>query len=161
MTKRIAFVLAVFAAFLFVTGSGAFDAASTDRDMSVRVVDDEDAYLGITVQQTEGTLSGDAFALLSLEDNFRQDVSVDSVSIPDEAPIRLDSASMDGPIEVNCTEASDEGGEQVKLTIEVSGRNVEAVKNKQVTVTCIEASSTSVEAESPSSRSNAVSGANE
>jgi hypothetical protein len=128
----------VAAALLLATGSGAFSSADASRASSVGVASDQRAYLGVTVVETEGTVGGGSFSLLELTDNFPEEVDVDSVSLPNDAPISYDSDEVDGDVEVVCEEATGDEGESVTLEIAASGETIEVTKNEEVTVTCID-----------------------
>jgi len=135
---RYASLALIVAAALLATGSGAFTSADASRASTIGVAGDGEAYLGVTVDETKGTVDGDPFPLLELTDNFPEDVGVDSVSVPDDAPISIgsDEIEIDGDVKVECDAAAD--GESVTLEIEVSGETVEVTKNEEVTVTCID-----------------------
>jgi hypothetical protein len=119
------------------TGTGGFSAVEADRGLDVSVVADDRAHLGITVEETTGA-NGSTFTLLTLDDNFPHgtDVRVESVAAPDNAPIRVKSWSMDGPVDVTCVETT--ADTDVTLLIDARGDGVRVIKHKQVTVTCEE-----------------------
>lgn len=127
------------AALVLVTGTGAFSGASLDRGVDAAVVDDENAYLGIKVVETEGTV-GSEFTLLRITDQAASDIDLDSVSVTsanppisvvDGGPAALDPSA---DIVVQCDEVATP--EDVELRIEASGGGMAVVKHKTVTVSC-------------------------
>lgn len=147
--KRLALAGFVLAAVLVATSTGGFSAMAADRGVQVSVVDDEHAFLGITVEDTEGTVGNAQFTLLKLTDNFGQDVDVDEVTVAsDDAPIEVElpsaATATDGTylemddtltVPVSCTEPTT-GKVDVTLHIVASGTGVTVVKDKTVAVEC-------------------------
>lgn len=144
--KRIAVAGFVAAAVLLATATGGFSAVAADRAVDISVADDRYALLGIEVGDTDGTVGGDPFTLLTLTDNFPQDVDADKVAVTsDGAPIEVtlddDAAEADGEllqmddrldVTVACTRPTD-GPESVTLHIVASGDDVTVTKDKTVT----------------------------
>jgi hypothetical protein len=90
------------------------------------------------VDNAQGTEDGAAFALLDLTDVSNQSASLDDVSVPNSAPISIVSASIDGTVEVECTDSTDGATESVTVTIEGTGDDISFTKEQSVSVSCLD-----------------------
>lgn len=152
MSRRIALVvLALATVAVFATGAFGFTSVSAERGVSVAVVDDENAFLGlpnepsVTCEVADDTETGCTVALVDVTNQFSTALTDVSASATDDEV----SLSTPGEIGVGETETirgtvtcdPDEGEQTTRtyeLTVSVDGEDVSATKyDKAVTVTCV------------------------
>jgi hypothetical protein len=111
-------------------GTGAFSSVEADRGVSVNVVDDEDAYLGLEVENRIATV-GRRAEVVEITNSFAADLSlnvtvdetnevVESVAVGDEGPgdeFALDLAPGESePVSITCGQV-----ESASFTLDFSG----------------------------------------
>lgn len=137
---KLASIVFAFAAVSLAVGAGAFSSVSADRGAEVAVVSDDQALLGVEEVDTTGVVDGGPFSVLELTDRGAGSMHVESVSVSSDSidgpPIEVDSAEIDGSVDVRCARSAE--GTPVTLTVAVTGDNVQITKHKDVTVTCNE-----------------------
>jgi len=134
------------AAVALAVGAGAFTSVSADRGVEVAVVDDDEALLGVEKDESTGVVDGEPFHLLELTNRAPGSMQVESVSVSaasgGDAPIKVgrenDEIDRTLHLEASCTDKTASTGEDVTLTIAVTGDNVQITKHKDVMVTCNE-----------------------
>lgn len=89
------------------------------------------------VDNAQGTEDGAAFTLLGLTDVSNQSASITDVSVPNNAPISIDSYSIDGTVEAECTDSTGGATESVTVTIEGTGDDISFTKQQSVSVSCL------------------------
>mgnify|MGYP000716517880 CR=1 FL=1 len=123
-----------------------FDVAANGDDVHAHTTEEREVTFDVhcesvvvtPVDDTRGAVGGAAFALLDLTDVSNQSASLDDVSVPNSAPISIVSASIDGTVEVECTDSTDGATESVTVTIGGTGDDISFTKEQSVSVSCLD-----------------------
>lgn len=130
MRKRASIVLFAFAVLLGTVGTGAFSTTEAERGVNVRVVDDEEAYVGYDPVSVNAT-DGETVALVNVTNRFHTPLDVTEVSVtePPDGNLSLDVDSPTQPSEIGVGDAGEVVG-----TVECDGPVDEAAIGVTVTV---------------------------
>lgn len=158
--RHVSLALALAALVAFSVGTGGVSSTTAERGVSIAIVDDERAYLGIEAVDTNAT-SGEEITLFRLTNRFDHELSEldgavmnDDMSIEMAMPATL-APGASGP--VNATfECTENTTEETIVQIEVAGDGVSVVTNETVTVEC-----TTAEISTPSVSNQSVNSTNE
>lgn len=156
MRKRQAALLAVVVAVLpaVLFGSGSFSSVAGDRPVAVAVTDDDDAYLGAAVDETEGSVGGDPVRLLVLTDRLPGDLTLEGFDVRgdssfvdfDPSPGRAgtDIGGPDDPLVIEATCRS-VGTATLEFVLSARSQGTSVQVERSATVVCTEAVSTPTE----------------
>lgn len=148
-TIRLLAVVGVVASLVLVAPqTGAFTSAAADRSISITVVDDESAYLGI--QQSPVSVGGNEnrnVVLLTVTNRFSEPLELNvhiTEQNPDSrpsvaranGPARL-AAGAESPVAAVVTCANSTGSDTATVTLSASGDGVSVTANRTVAVDCI------------------------
>ena len=152
MFRRIAVVLFALALLVTVSGTGAYSAASTDRGLTVDVVDDDEAYVGFestTVYATNTTNQTTTVTLATVTNRFSSPVELTDVDVDAHPTLEIGLIEDSGTIgsgeslairaEIRCGEtliSSD-----VAVSVSLEGEDVAAAldgdtETRTATVSC-------------------------
>jgi|AntDeeMinimDraft_4_1070355.scaffolds.fasta_scaffold00237_3 subtilase family serine protease len=117
MTRRAVVLVAAALVVLATTaGTSAFSAATIDRGLAVSVVDDDSAYLGVTLEQTD-TTNGTTNLTVTVRNQFPGDSTLSNVTVTangaaetvtslqsgEEATITFENATCDSTVTIEAT----------------------------------------------------------
>lgn len=124
-----------------VFGSGSFSEVAADRGIDAAVVEDENAYLGVETETTDGYVGGDAVSVLRLTDQLSGELVLESASagssrvdIETELPLGI-GESEPSTLRVSCRAA---GTGSVPFTIVAADSSTTVTVDRAVPVTCLE-----------------------
>ena len=89
--RQASFALLVLAVGMLVLGAGGFSAMEADRPVDVSVVDDEDAYLGVTAEQEAGDVN------VTIVNRFANEITITQVEAGDPPESQYDTEWVVGP----------------------------------------------------------------
>lgn len=150
--RQFGLAIGVLAAVLLATGTGGFSAMEADRGVTVAVVDDEHAYLGVTTHDHRLEPGMHDVTLLTLTNRFGRDLDV-TVTVTDDdrgPPLLIQSydrsenlpayTSRDVTADIVCSGQG--GSETVTVAVVASSPGVEVQLSRDVTVVCDSATAT-------------------
>ncbi|MFC6975375.1 hypothetical protein ACFQL1_13120 [Halomicroarcula sp. GCM10025709] len=130
MYKHLALALALTAAATLAVSTEGFSSVSADRQVSVEVVGDEDAYMSLRYADTaEGADSGESVAFVTVSNYFNQPVDLtveyavdsDEIADPTEHVDRYDDVGVGESVDVSTAVECPPGGtEQRVVSFDVS-----------------------------------------
>lgn len=146
MRFRRLFLIGIFVAVVptLLFGTGSFTSVSAERGLDVSVVDDQNAYLGVTEETLEEGENGGQFTALHLEDQFPGDTDLelehvetdgDFVTVTTSAGAEIGGPSDPLDVDVRCADDS-VGTETVEFSITAEGTGVKADVDHSVGITC-------------------------
>ena len=124
MYKQLALVLALTAAATLAVSTTGFSSVSADRQVSVEVVGDENAYMSLRyADTTEEADSGDSVAFVTVSNYFNQPVDLtvryavdsDGVAEPTEHVDRHDDVGVGESVDVSATVKCSPGGTEQRI----------------------------------------------
>lgn len=145
--RLLAVVSVVVSVGLLTPQTGAFTSATADRSVSVSVVDDEDAYLGI--QRSPVSLAGNReVVLLTVTNRFQRALDL-TVRVTERNPgVAPTVTAVDGPAalapggaapvtaSVTCVDSTASG--RPTVTLNASGEGVSVMATRSVAVDCVD-----------------------
>jgi hypothetical protein len=148
MNRRTLLAVAVFAlSIAVVTGSGSFTSASAERPVSVDVVDDEHALVGVDTVNHELANGRHQVVLMRVSNHFHSDVTsvtvtvIDEPSGPPEVVQRLSYPStistgetIEVSADVACGNTSTQGPVRLRMNVTTGDASVEMTRS--VTIEC-------------------------
>ncbi|MFW6376487.1 MAG: hypothetical protein ACOC0F_00790 [archaeon] len=148
MNRRTLLAVAAFAlSIAIVAGSGSFTSASADRPVSVNVVADDRAFVGIETESHELTNGNHRVVVATITNRFDTRLNHASVTVPGEpsgpppvigdveSPSTIDSGGeIDVRASVRCGNAT--SGASIPLRIEAWSENVHVEMTRSVTISC-------------------------
>jgi hypothetical protein len=147
MYKHLALVLALAAAATLAVSTGGFSSASADRQVSVEVVGDEDAYMSLRYEDNvpEDPDSGDSVVFVTVSNYFNQPVDLtvsyavdpDAVNDPSEHTEQYHDVDVGESVDVSTTVECPPGGTEqrvVSFDVEADGDSVYAETTSPRTV---------------------------
>lgn len=146
MYKHLALVAALTAAATLGVSTEGFSSTAADRQVSVEVVGDEDAYMSLRyVDTTDDADSGDSVAFVTVSNYFDQPVDLtvryavdsDEVAEPTEHTREYDNVGVGESVEVSTTVTCQSGGtpdDVVSFDVSADGNSVYAETTSPRTV---------------------------
>lgn len=148
MHRRTLLAVAVFAlSIAIVTGSGSFTSASAERPVSVQVVEDERAFVGVETVPHELANGKHHIVLIHVSNRFGSDVESITVTVIDEPsgpppvvqglsyPSTIQTGgTIDVSADVACGNTSTEDPVRLRMTVTTGDATVEVTRS--VTIVC-------------------------
>lgn len=149
MLRRISIVLLAVGILIGITATGGFSTTVADRDMTVSVVEDENAYVGYNSPSALNVSNGDQMTLVTVSARLDTAIDVTDVSVDsptnltvDIGPYPTDIGPGDsGAITASISCSSNVTAKPLRVTITVSGSDVSATvfggtETRRMTVDC-------------------------
>lgn len=149
MLRRISIALFAVGILLSITATGGFSTTVTDRDMTVSVVDDENAYVGYDSPSALNVSSGDQVTLVTVSNRFDTAVDVTDVTVDSPTNLTVDVGPYpsgivpgdSGAVTASISCSSNVTAKPLRVTVTVGGADVSATvfggsETRRITVDC-------------------------
>ena len=126
-------------------GSGGFSSVVGDREVGVAVADDDDAYLGVSVDETAGHVEGEPLQLLILTDRLSGELTLHGLGAlertalidlePDPGATGVEIGGPDDPLVVEAT-CREVGAATIGFTVSAGDGSTSVRVDRSVSVEC-------------------------